>query len=197
MKRIKLSAAMTAILFGLSLNTASAKSWRVNHDTTTGANFASINDAMSAKDTDGNDLVVAGDTLYLDPGLITSATATINKRVTIIGTGYLRTSSPHQFAKISHNLTITAEGTKVEGVYIHALLYLHAPNITIERCYIVGRITSTSENCKKHTGITYHHPPVLHFGRDLGLRKHRKSNSQLDNREQYHYRWRIVRLFSY
>ena len=50
MKRIKLSAAMTAILFGLSLNTASAKSWRVNHDTTTGANFASINDAMSAKD---------------------------------------------------------------------------------------------------------------------------------------------------
>ena len=154
MKRIKLSAAMTAILFGLSINTASAKSWRVNHDTTTGANFASINDAMSAKDTDGNDLVVAGDTLYLDPGLITSATATINKRVTIIGTGYLRTSSPHQFAKISHNLTITAEGTKVEGVYIQAWLYLHAPNITIERCYIVGRITSTSENCKKHTGIT-------------------------------------------
>lgn len=154
MKTIKLSAAMTAILFGLSINTASAKSWRVNHDLSTGANFASIDDAMSAKDTDNNDMVVAGDTLYLDPGLITSATATINKCVTIIGTGYLRTSSPHQFAKISHTLTITAEGTKIEGVHINTTLNLNAANITIERCYIVGRITSSSNKCKEHTGIT-------------------------------------------
>ena len=153
MKRIKLSAAMTAILFGLSINTASAKSWRVNHDTTTGANFASINDAMSAKDTDGNDLVVAGDTLYLDPGLITSATATINKRVTIIGTGYLRTSSPHQFAHVSHALTITAEGTKIEGLWCYSI-NLRAKNITIERCYSTGNITTDNGTTNyKHTGI--------------------------------------------
>lgn len=149
MKRIKLSAAMTAILFGLSLNTASAKSWRVNHDTTTGANFASINDAMSAKDAQEKYVVNEGDTLYLDPGMISTEAATISRRVTVIGTGYLRASSPHQFAHVSHDLTITAEGTKIEGLWCGDI-YLLAKNVTIERCYSTGSILTNNSN---YTGI--------------------------------------------
>lgn len=147
MKRINLAAVLTVMLCGLTCTTANATSWRVNHDTNTGAKFASISAAMA---TDSG--VEEGDTLYLDPGLVTSATATISKRVTIIGTGYLRASSPHQFAHVSHALTITAEGTKIEGLWCSAL-NLHAANITIERCYVEGKITSHN-NCKNYTGIT-------------------------------------------
>lgn len=148
MKKIYLSAVMTAMLCGLTCTTANAKCWRVNHDTTTGAHFASIGAAMAA-----DSGVEAGDTLYLDPGLVTSEAATINRRVTIIGTGYLRATSPHQFARISHLLKITAAGTKIEGVKCWNL-DLNAANITIERCHITGRITSSSSNCKTFTGIT-------------------------------------------
>jgi hypothetical protein len=153
MKTIKLSAAMTAILFGLSINTASAKSWRVNHDTTTGANFASIKAAMDAKDAENNYLVNEGDTLYLDPGMISTEAATISRRVTIIGTGYMRASSPHQFAHVSHALTITAEGTKIEGLWC-GNIFLKATNITIERCYSTGNLlTDDGSTNYKHTGI--------------------------------------------
>ena len=152
MKRIKLSAAMTAIFFGLSINTASAKSWRVNHDKTTGANFASIKDAMNAQDAENNYLVKSGDTLYLDPGMISTEAATINKRVTVIGTGYLRASSPHQFAHVSHDLTITAEGTKIEGLWCGGIL-IRAKNVTIERCYTGNIQVNNGNNNKNFTGI--------------------------------------------
>lgn len=147
MKRIKVTAAMTAMLCGLTCTTVNATSWRVNHETNTGAHFASIGAAMSSSD------VVAGDTLYLDPGMITSEAATINKQVTIIGTGYLRASSPHQFAHVSNDLTITAEGTKIEGLWC-ASIYIKAANVTIERCYSTGRIcVDNGNNNYKYTGI--------------------------------------------
>lgn len=148
MKRINLSAVLTAMVCGLTCTTANAKCWRVNHDTNTGAHFASINAAMAA-----DSGVEAGDTLYLDPGLVTSAAATISKRVTIIGTGYLRASSPHKFAIVSHTLTITAEGTKIEGLRCWKLI-LNAANVTIERCYLTGEINSSSDKCETFTGIT-------------------------------------------
>lgn len=147
MKSIKVSAVLTAMLCGLTCTTANATSWRVNHDLSTGAHFASIGAAMSSEN------VLEGDTLYLDPGLVTSETATINKQVTIIGTGYLRASSPHQFANVSTSLTITAEGTKIEGLWC-GNIYIRAANVTIERCYSTGNIyVNNSNNNIKYTGI--------------------------------------------
>ena len=84
---------------------------------------------------------------------MTSETATINKQVTIIGTGYLRASSPHQFANVSTSLTITAEGTKIEGLWC-GIIYIKAASVTIERCYSTGSIyVSSSGSNYKHTGI--------------------------------------------
>ena len=147
MKKIYLSAVMTAMLCGLTCTTANAKCWRVNHDTNTGAHFVSLGKAMSSEN------VVAGDTLYLDPGMITSEAVTINKQVTIIGTGYLRASSPHQFAHVSHTLTITAENTKIEGLWC-GNIYIQAKNVTIERCYATGNVqVNNSTYNKNYTGI--------------------------------------------
>lgn len=148
MKRINLAAVLTVMLCVLTCTTANATSWRVNHDTNTGAKFASISAAMAA-----DSGVEEGDTLYLDPGCLISANQTVKKRVTIIGTGYLRASSPHQFAHVSSTLTITAEGTKIEGLWCSAI-NLNAANITIERCFVEGKITSSTTDCNKFTGIT-------------------------------------------
>lgn len=148
MKSIKVSAVLSAMLCGLTCTTANATSWRVNHETNTGAHFASIGAAMSSSD------VVAGDTLYLDPGMITSEATTVSKQVTIIGTGYLRASSPHQFANVRENLTITAAGTKIEGLWCSKNILIKAADVTIERCYSTGSIYVNSNNDNyKNTGI--------------------------------------------
>ena len=143
MKQNKLTAVLVALLFSMGGSTANATAWRVNHDTTTGAHFASITAAMSSED------VAEGDTLYLDPACLLGSAATVNKRVTIIGCGYFRSTSPHPFARHTGTLTITAAGTKLEGLWCGAI-NLQAANITVERCYVTGTMQS---NNKAHTGI--------------------------------------------
>ena len=110
--------------------TANAKSWRINSDATKKANFADINAAMSSSD------VEAGDTLYLDPGCLFTATQTVSKRVTIVGPGYLRNSAPHQGATISGNLYLSAANAKIEGVTMTSMVYIRAQYVTIERCRV-------------------------------------------------------------
>lgn len=143
MKQNKLTAVLVALLFSMGGSTANATAWRVNHDTTTGAHFASITAAMSSED------VAEGDTLYLDPACLLESAATVNKRVTIIGCGYFRSTSPHPFARHTGTLTIKAAGTKLEGLWCGAIS-LQAANITVERCYVTGTMQS---NNKAHTGI--------------------------------------------
>lgn len=143
MKQNKLTAVLVALLFSMGGSTANATAWRVNHDTTTGAHFASITAAMSSED------VAEGDTLYLDPACLLGSDAKVNKRVTIIGCGYFRSTSPHPFARHTGTLTITAAGTKLEGLWC-GYINLQAANITVERCYVTGTIQS---NNKAHTGI--------------------------------------------
>jgi len=118
----------TAVL-ALSATTATAKSWRINSNTSQNANFASINDAMSSSD------VVNGDTLYLDPGCGLS-NQTVSKQVTIVGPGYLRNDAPYPSAVITGVLYIEAANTKLEGVVISGDLRIQAQQVTVERCYI-------------------------------------------------------------
>ena len=108
--------------------TATAKSWRINNNTNAAADFASINDAMASSE------VVAGDTLYLDPGCSLSSEQTVSKQVTIIGPGFFRNDVPHLFATFTGALTITAANTKVKGVILNGSTNIRANYVTIERC---------------------------------------------------------------
>lgn len=131
-------AALTAaLLLVIGSTNANAAAWRINNDVTKKAHFTSINEAMSSAD------VVAGDTLYLDPGCVNTSTHTINKQITLIGTGYASTGI--QIATVG-TLVITAAHVKVEGVYISGGLTLRADYITIERCKIKGRISNDSNS---------------------------------------------------
>ena len=126
-----LRAALAALLLVIGSTNANANSWRINNDVTKKAHFTSINAAMSSAD------VVAGDTLYLDPGCVLNE-QTISKRITLIGTGYASTA--HNVAYITGFLTITATNTKVEGVYATGDFRLSANYITLERCKVDNHI---------------------------------------------------------
>lgn len=108
---------------------ATAKSWRINNNAAAAPDFASINAAMSSAD------VLAGDTLYLDPGTSLSGEQTVSKQVTIVGPGYFRTDTPHAFSYLEGKLVIRANDTKVEGIIMsNNDIVIIANNVTIERC---------------------------------------------------------------
>lgn len=124
-----------------------AKSWRVNNDTTRGAQFADINAAMSSAD------VQDGDTLYLDPGCTLTATQNVTKRVTIIGNGYFSNALPYSLATIGGTLSLKAAHSKIYGILINGSVVCSADYVTIERCklqHIYSNGTSryaTIRNC--------------------------------------------------
>lgn len=134
-KQIFKAAVAAAVLTFVSAQTVSAKSWRVNNNSTKKANFVDINAAMASAD------VVAGDTLYLDPGSVLASAQTISKAVTVIGTGYFLQNGMVA-ATINNTVNITAEGTKLNGVYVNGEVSIQANNITLERCKINKRVVA-------------------------------------------------------
>lgn len=120
---------LTAALLIACAATAHARSWRINNDATKKPHFADINAAMSSSD------VVAGDTLYLDPGCNLTANQAVTKKVNIIGTGYFLAGNVHQPATIGgSSFNLKAEGIKVEGCMVTATTVFYSNNITLERC---------------------------------------------------------------
>lgn len=140
-KQIIKAAFAAVVLTVVGTQTVSAKSWRVNNNSTKKANFVDINAAMASAD------VVAGDTLYLDPGSVLASEQKISKAVTVIGTGYFLQNGMVA-ATINNRLRITAEGTKLNGVYVNGEVWIEANNITLERCKINHRVYS-------YNGIRY------------------------------------------
>lgn len=136
-KQIIKAAVAAAVLTVVSAQTVSAKSWRVNNNSTKKANFVDINAAMASAE------VVAGDTLYLDPGCVMASSQTISKAVTIIGTGYFLQNGMVA-ATINKAVIITAEGTKLNGVCVNGEVSIRANNITLERCKINHYVNSYS-----------------------------------------------------
>ena len=132
---------MAATLLAVAAANANAASWRINSATTKKPHFADINAAMASSD------VVAGDTLYLDPGCLLTSTQNVTKRVTIVGTGYFLTGTPHLAASVTGAVYMKAEGSKMEGVEIAAKLYIAANNVTIERCKLRG-VTYSGSNAQ-------------------------------------------------
>ncbi len=134
-KQIFKAAVAAAVLTVVGAQTVSAKSWRVNNNSTKKANFVDINAAMASAD------VVAGDTLYLDPGSVLASAQTISKAVTVIGTGYFLQNGMVA-ATINNTVNISAEGTKLNGVSVNGEVYIQANNITLERCKINKRVVA-------------------------------------------------------
>lgn len=142
MNKSFLTTALSAVLLFGGGQQADAASWRINNNANRHAHFTDINAAMSSND------VVAGDTLYLDPGCLIASTQNVTKRVTIIGTGYFLSGTVFQGANISGTVHIKADNTKMEGVLFtntssSGALDLAANNIIIERCkmpniYVAG-----------------------------------------------------------
>ena len=121
-------------LVALSALTAEARSWRINHDAMQRPDFADINAAMASSD------VVAGDTLYLDPGCGLTTDQTISKQVTVIGCGYFRADAPHAMASVLGQISINAPYTKIEGVIFGSAVNVRASNVILERCKVSGEI---------------------------------------------------------
>ena len=124
-------------LSALSATTASAKSWRINNDTRKYAHFTDINAAMASEE------VLAGDTLYLDPGSVYSQEQTITKAVTIIGNGYFLQNGMVS-ATINGYVNLKATVTKMMGVSMNGWVYINADNVSLERCKIFNTIQSNS-----------------------------------------------------
>lgn len=108
---------------------ASARSWRINNNLNRKAHFVDINAAMASSD------VLAGDTLYLDPGTTLSATQNVTKQVTIVGTGYFLNNGM-QPASISATINLKAANIKIEGLEMTGTVCLASNNIILERCKI-------------------------------------------------------------
>ena len=136
--KILLKAAMAIMaLSALSATTASAKSWRINNDTRKYAHFTDINAAMASEE------VLAGDTLYLDPGSVYSQDQIITKAVVIVGNGYFLQNGMVS-ATINGYVNLKATGTKMMGVSMNGWVYINADNVSLERCKIFNTIQSNS-----------------------------------------------------
>lgn len=129
MKTKNLKQSFMMALFALTVMSAQARSWRINNDTNKKAHFTNINAAMSSNE------VVAGDTLYLDPGTIITTTQSITKQVTVVGTGYFLQNETHPQATIKANIEMRAASSKLEGVNVDGIIYICANKITVERCF--------------------------------------------------------------
>lgn len=119
------------VLTLVSTSFVEAKSWRVNNDKTKMANFVDINAAMESEE------VMAGDTLYLDPGSVCASDQNVTKSVTIIGTGYFLNNDMVP-ASITALLRISAEQVKVIGVIVKGETRICSDYVTLERCCLIN-----------------------------------------------------------
>lgn len=135
MKKFFVTSLLATFFAMCGAGTAVAASWRVNSNTAMSADFADVNAAMS------DERVVAGDTLYIDPGTNISTNQEITKRVTIVGPGYLHQGTPIQSAVFSCIVYIreAAAGTKIEGCVL-STSYVYGANSILERNYIKGNV---------------------------------------------------------
>lgn len=136
MRRILLLALVSVALV-FSSEDVCARSWRINPSTEAKADFTSLSDALKSLE------VFNGDTLYLDAGCFVSG-CSINKSVTIIGTGFNLAGSPVKEAVIGSTLWIETSDVKVEGCIINGGVSPEdeAKNVTFERCRILGSVNS-------------------------------------------------------
>ncbi len=138
--------AITFLLLAISI-TSQATVWRVNNNP--GQNqysgqqvFNNLQLAIS------NNLVVDGDTLYVEPSTISYGDVVINKRLHLIGAGYFLNLNPGLQQNVQNSVvrSVTFEagssGSSLEGLYLFSgsnssVTFSNTPleDIVISRCY--------------------------------------------------------------
>lgn len=124
-----------AFLFVLQAN---ATIWRVNNNTGVQADYTNVPAAVSA--------AAAGDTIYVEGSATAYSNFTIDKQLTVIGTGYFLTDTANHktqwntnSSKIGGTYSITfdpgSQGSKISGLETNGHIRLNDSLITIERCY--------------------------------------------------------------
>lgn len=124
---------------------AHATIWRVNNNSSMGANFASINDAVNSASVNNFD------TLHIEPSGTNYPSFTLTKRLVLIGVGYYLQQSPGfqataQWARINGLSYLEAGSTAsvIQGLdfSVGSGLSISVPNVVVTRCCF----TSSSVN---------------------------------------------------
>lgn len=132
----------------LSCMSASAKSWRIGPASVVGMDFASINAAMSSTD------VTKGDTLFLDQYYYETNAQTVNKQVTIIGTGYdTSLNDEGVVATLGSGLNLKSDNVVVKSTKF-STVYFYNSNCTIDRC-CVGYVYAMENAGMNHVYSSY------------------------------------------
>lgn len=130
---------------------AEAKVWRVNNTAGISADFKEITTAIASN------LVLAGDTLYIEGTAVAYTPTTLNKKLTLIGAGYLLSGT-------GANTGLQAMGlsSRIGTMYLDSLgsgstfiglsgtffCYSSTDDITFTRCEISMQVYSTLANTK-------------------------------------------------
>jgi len=130
--KMKKTIILTLCFIALIALNASAKIWRVNN-TTLPADFTTIQAAHDAAN------VLAGDTLHLEPSLVSYGSLTSTKKLIILGPGYFLNLNANQQANpvtatiVSFTLNAGSSGTVISGLTITNNSYIKTGNITVSR----------------------------------------------------------------
>jgi hypothetical protein len=133
--KFTLMCACVATLLSIS-SFCHATVWRINNTAGATANFTQLNDAMASP------LVLPGDTIYLEGSSTNYASATLTKKLVIIGPGYLLSGTNGNpglqantnTATIQINIDSTGSGSKIMGITVNASIDSPVDDFTFERC---------------------------------------------------------------
>jgi hypothetical protein len=127
---------VVAAIFMAAVSNAAV--WRVSNITGADAHFTTIQAANNST------MVLPGDTLYIEPSPTTYGSASINKPLTIIGSGYFVTENPETQA-IPHTTRISgisfssgSSGSLIMGCTFSHHIFIHVSNIRVARNNITG-----------------------------------------------------------
>lgn len=139
MKKILLS----TIAFCAIAISAHAALWRVNNTTGVNANYTTVSAAITA--------ATAGDTIYIEPSATNYGSITLDKKLTIIGNGYFKTTGLYTMnAGLQNTMqssvvtTVSfapgSEFSTIMGLELTGEVYIYVSNTNVKRCYIAGYI---------------------------------------------------------
>ncbi|HRD53533.1 MAG TPA: hypothetical protein PKY96_12875 [Flavobacteriales bacterium] len=142
---------VTLLVAGLFVSIAAQATVRtVSNSPNMPAQFTDLQTAINT--------AVTGDTLYVMGTGVQYGQVTIDKQLTVIGTGHAP-PAPAQPAWLSTIYIYTnATGTKLIGLYSDSYVYIYCSNVTIERCriyYIYPQVVGLSNLVFRHNYVTY------------------------------------------
>ncbi len=134
------------LVFALFTSVSSfAKIWRVNNTGNPG-DFTTIQNAHN----DAN--VLAGDTLHIEPSVVSYGALTMTKKLIILGPGYFLLQNPNnQFHNLSakvHGISFNggSSGSVIAGLEITTTIYIRVNQIAILRCNFNGQAININHN---------------------------------------------------